>query len=200
VGSRERCEGRQRADELRSWKRGGGVNTSNEEPRPGGGLSGSPSGGARAQESTAFGGSSRNRGALRSAGRVLVALCSALSICALQSNSTDQVVGGGMTMGQAPARRRAAGRALTPRCALQPSLLARRCSEVRRRPTLLVRHRSLCLACRGWPYCSPRQVQPRGPRPSPSGGRPPTVRQTGGRTAWCRQQGRPFAHVSHVGT
>ena len=48
------------------------------------------------------------------------------------------------------------------------------CSSEVRRPIILVRHRSLCMACQGWPYCSPRPVQPRGPRPSPSGGRPPT--------------------------
>ena len=68
------------------------MNTGNEEPRPGEGLAGSPSRGSRAHESKAFVGSNRNQDAMRSAGREFVVLCSALSICALQSNSTDQVV------------------------------------------------------------------------------------------------------------
>jgi len=75
--------------------------------------------------------------------------------CALQSSWTDQALAVWRWF-KRPARRRGAGRPLTPQCALQPSLLARRCSEVRRRPALLVR----------------------GPRPSPNGGRPLPVRQT----------------------
>jgi len=78
VGSREGCEGRQRADELLLWGKGGGLNSSNEEPRPGGGLAGSRSGGSRAHESRALVGSNSYQHAKRYAGGVLDVSCSAL--------------------------------------------------------------------------------------------------------------------------
>ena len=54
------------------------MNSSNDEPLPGGGRAGSPSGGSRAHESRALAGSYSIQDAKGSAGRVLVVSCSTL--------------------------------------------------------------------------------------------------------------------------